>query len=272
MGTVVITKRPIKTIYAGSPASAISSWVAGWVPINYQFLFQLPTDRIIIRVYEYASNTLLAVSTHAPRPDLTMNYDISEYVRSYLFSKLATINNEVNLKDPGNTLKVYFTYQVYDLNEDVDALSPRTLFSEEANYISVTCSAKQYGDLYGGNMGEYVPFGVDLDDQYKSKFLTAFEMPVKFIGFPFSLSFIYSEQIANHAINRDEVVLDVNGTQLTEIVTPLDPSQGGQVNYLMTSSYQSTAKYADVSLSIGEAIPQAYVDAGYVDPGYTEIL
>lgn len=273
MGTVTIIKRPFITIDTGSPAFAGSRWNAVWVPVNYRFQFESITDRIVIRVYEYASNTLLSVSTHAPRPDLIMNFDISEYIRNYLYSELQTLTNEVNKTDPGNVLKCYLTYQVYDFNEDPDSLSPRPVYSEEANFICVTCSAKQYGDLYGGNMGEYVPYGVDVPENRKAKFLTAFERPVKFVGFPFSLSFIYSEVVANHEINRTEQELDVNGNNVgAEIVTGLDLTQGGQINYLQTSSNNPGVKFVDLSLTIGQSVPQTYVETGYVETGYTEIL
>lgn len=271
MGTVSILSRPLETVYIGSPLSATSNWNAGCVPINYKFQFELPTDRIIIRVYEYASNLLLSVSTHAPRPDLTMNFNLSESINPYLYSELITLTSETNKKDLGNTLKCYFTYQVYDLNEDPDDLTPRTLFTEESNYINVTQSAKQFGDLYGGNMAEYVPYGAEVPSNQRAKFLTAFDMPVKFEGYPFTLSFIYSDEIGSTEVSLYESLKNINGVETNQYITLLDHTQAGHVNYLNTTSYPS-GSFCDLWLYLGDYIPQYYVEEGYVDDGYTEIL
>jgi len=268
MGTVVITKRPLRLIYADSPYSAYSRWVAGSNPINYKFLFTDVDDRISLKIYEYGTNLLLSSSTHAPRPDKTMNLDIAEYANDYLYSTLQNITVR-NKKDTGSTLKIYFTYVIYNKYEDPDTLSARTIYTEQ--YIAVTSSAMQFGDKYGSNMAKYLPFAFDAPTQYKSEMLTMFKEPVYFEGFPFTLSFIYNEDIASHEVHINESRLDVNKSLLSTVVSDLDTTQAGVIN-LLTLNTPTGENYIKFNLSVGDAIPQAYVESGYVLNGYVEIL
>ncbi|RKD19007.1 hypothetical protein BCY91_14110 [Pelobium manganitolerans] len=71
-------------------------------------------------------------------------------------------------------------------------------------------AAKQIGDKFGNNMAEYVTFPSYSVNVTKAKFLTSFEVPTYFVGYPFDLSFIYSENIIGHSLLRSETLLDVN--------------------------------------------------------------
>lgn len=80
----------------------------------------------------------------------------------------------------------------------------------------VTFSAKQLGDLYGGNMAEYVTL---LDEPaYKAKFMTLFEEPTAWAGLPFDVSYIFSEDI-NVPVKVRTTSLDIN-KQPTGVAKP----------------------------------------------------
>lgn len=74
-------------------------------------------------------------------------------------------------------------------------------------------ATKQVGDLYGQNMRAYMT-DVATDpvfEDYIAKFLTPFDEPVYFEGFPFTLSFIYNETLAPYILIRKEQEKDLNG-------------------------------------------------------------
>lgn len=78
------------------------------------------------------------------------------------------------------------------------------------SYFTVN-AAKQIGDLYSSNMAEYVTYP---DGSPKARFLSTFKRPTFFIGYPFDLSFIFSELIQDGILEVNEINMDVNGNQV----------------------------------------------------------
>ena len=93
-------------------------------------------------------------------------------------------------------------------------------------------SSKQILEQYGANMGEYVP---TLDDTRpnKAKFLTVFNKPTVFKNMPFSLSFIYSDNIENNEIETEVLGDDINGVNVFNETEILNISYRQEVNRLM---------------------------------------
>jgi hypothetical protein len=264
MATVSIIQRPIETINA-SPLIK-SRWTAGWNPVFYSFSFTGITDLttyLIVSVYEYGSNTLLGKDTYRPRNG-RLNIDISSIVRSYLFSTYSpSLSVVFNSSDNGGSIRCYLKYQLNTLTEAGAEVS------DEANYIYVANAAKQVGEEHGQNMAEYVPYGVD--GIMKAKFLTKFDEPVFFTDYPFTISFIYSENIIGHELKLLENRLDINGAFLTDEETELFRESGHYINHLrLQTSYPDNVKYVDISIATGDAALELYVYEGYVETGYTE--
>lgn len=135
-----------------------------------------------------------------------------------------------------------------------------------------TNSAKQIQEVYGVNMGDYVP---TLDDTRlnRAKFLTDFVKPTYFVGFPFSLSFIYSDNLLNKQISRKQDSFDINGSQIggTDSAN-LDYAQRFFVNRLMiNNALTSSVNEIDVWLESGDDVLGDEVSGGgYVAPGVFE--
>jgi hypothetical protein len=257
-----ITERPIVTINE-SPVIK-SRWVAGWNPIRYTFSFTGIEDAstyLLVSVYEYGTNVLLGKDNYKPRNG-SLNVDISSIVRSYLYSDYQPEYTGENAKDIGCSIKCYIKYQVNTVS------SSEVEVTDESNYIYVSNSAKQIGEEYGQNMAQYVPYGVE--GLMKAKFLTKFDQPVFFIGYPFSISFIYSENIIGHELKLLEENLNINGEEIDDAETQLDTSQGHFVNHLKLNTYSFETKYVDISISTGQPVDDLYVYQGYVASGYTE--
>lgn len=104
-------------------------------------------------------------------------------------------------------------------------------------------SAKQIRDLYGSNMAEYVG-----NLEIPCKFLSVFERPTNFIGYPFSLSFITSGDWARE-LRRLE-----NGSTRTAIAL-----QSGFVNRLKVSD---TATSVSIEYGTMSGSPLAFVKQG----------
>lgn len=124
-----------------------------------------------------------------------------------------------------------------------------------------TNSAKQIQEIYGANMGEYVPT-LDNSRTELAKFQSVFERPTFFVGWPFSLNFIWSDNMLNIAVTREEETFNVNGTTVAATSDALNPSHRFAANRLMLKdNYTSNVKTLDVWLnSTGVGIPYSPID------------
>ncbi len=131
-----------------------------------------------------------------------------------------------------------------------------------------TNSAKQIQELYGSNMGEYVPT-VDGTRVNKAKFQSVFEKPTYFVGYPFSMNFIYSDNLKNLQITREERQLDINGALIgSQTSDNLNATQRGFGNRLMLAQgYGPTVKQVEVWLESGAAIPDDEIGNGVYTDG-----
>lgn len=138
-------------------------------------------------------------------------------------------------------------------------------------------SAKQIQDLYGQNMGEYVPFYFETPSAAypESKFLSDFESPTYFPGFPFSLGFIYSEYLIGIETNKLEEQFDVNGNSVAAASSlKLENVKAQNVNRLtVEGSYPLTTKSIEVWLETdGVEDCVEFVEPGYVQVGFVESI
>lgn len=272
---ITILTRPREYVYTnnGSPAVQVfATWSAGWNPIVYTLSVPTTADvasAILLNIYEVGSNTLLASNTYRPFQTGNLNIDIGPFLRAYLFSKYdPDFSTEINSSDAGNDLGYYITYtQAFD-NGD-----PSIFNSEISKPMFASCSAMQFGDSHAGNMVEYTPFQDDLPEDSKMRFLTEFEKPVMWQGWPFSLSFIFGIDMIGTQILSREIQENINGIQLVQTDNELDPNQVGHVNYLKVSEpTDQNARKTIVSLRTGNTIANYYVTPGYVAEGYVQIL
>ena len=124
---------------------------------------------------------------------------------------------------------------------------------------------KQIGELYGSNMGEYVPT-LDATRTDKAKFLTVFDKPTAFKDMPFSMSFIYSDNLLNEQIECETIGYDANGTSIFNDTENLDINQRAKVNRLtLIDGYTSSVKTFDIWLqTTGVTVTTSPLDGGNV--------
>lgn len=129
-------------------------------------------------------------------------------------------------------------------------------------------ATKQIQEPFNFNAGELVTFrgGVVL-----AKFASVFKKPTYFEGYPFSLTFIYSENLAGRQITRNEERFGANGTSLSTNAANLDQSQNSSVNRLkIAEGYSSTVEEVDCWLEDSGIALIGYVGGGFVTNGFTK--
>lgn len=131
-----------------------------------------------------------------------------------------------------------------------------------------TNATKQIQQKFNFNAGELVTF----KDTLLAKFSSAFEVPTYFKGYPFSLTFIYSENIAGYPISRKEEQFDVNGNSIANTSDFLNISQNSFVNRLkIKETYPTSVEQIEVWLDLENTVTEyGYVGTGYVSPDYTK--
>lgn len=114
------------------------------------------------------------------------------------------------------------------------------------NVLYYTNSAKQVQEQYGYNMGQYVPT-YDASRTSKAKFQSVFKRPTYFVNYPFSLNFIYSDNMNNYQLVRKEETKDINGNVVATTSDNLSVNSRYYANRLMLKQgYTSNVKTIDI--------------------------
>lgn len=199
------------------------------------------------------NNQYEQIGTHEvkPMPDGTFTFDLHGYLLSQQDLSDHFTYTGINKKQPyaGTRYNFNFTeYWVGSANR-ASTMNGTTLFYW-------TRGIKQLQQVYNFNVGEHVPFPT-IDT---AKFLSGFAKPTYFPGFPFSLSFIWSDAVAPLQLQRIEDDF-VGGLDIDN----LDASQGLAVNQmLLAGGYPTTVKEIDVWLNENGGAVLNYVETGYV--------
>jgi hypothetical protein len=173
--------------------------------------------------------------------------------------------NALNLQQGGEGSR--FNIQIRDFYNQKN-IHPYTVLSN-TNVMYYTNSANQIQDKYSYNMGSFVP---TLDDTRtdKAKFQSVFKRPTYFVGYPFSLNFIYSDNMLNYQLVKKEQPKDINGNIVMTTTDNLNVASRDWANRLMLNqNYTSNIKTIDIWLETnGITTQNPYVDSGYVSGFY----
>lgn len=209
--------------------------------VNYQTRLNYFISTKIYGVDVNNNYYLLGESINKPDVSGRVNIDVSSFLKTAVDYFDYFDYDKINEKDLtlGGKFNIVYSENWTGFTGNYTTLSPTVV-----RYFSN--SVKQIQELYGSNMGEYVPFS---NKAYNAKFLSDFAKPTYFVGYPFSLSFIYSESLYGKATYKHESRKDLNGNVLSNPSILLDNSQALHVNRLMLDeSYASNVKEVDVWL------------------------
>ena len=198
--------------------------------------------------------------SHQPDVDGKITINVSAWIKSKGVFKNTFDYDQINKAIYGEGGKYQLRFrEIYTGNEDPPFVQLFSIFYW-------TNSAKQIQDVYGSNMGDYVPT-TDGTRTDKAKFMTSFEKPTYFVGYPFSMNFIYSNNLENFAITREEEQFDINDSAVNTSSELLLASERFLVNRLMIEqSYPSNVSEVDVWLESGEVLDGNPVEEVPADP------
>lgn len=211
---------------------------------------------VALKIYVTDDNNVYQyLGTHDVRPstDGSFSFDPHGFLKSYAEMTDSFKYNVKNKKmtKQGSRYNFSWTEHWTGSANTESTLSSTTLFY----WVN---AVKQLQQKYNFNVGEHVLF----PSINTAKFMSEFEAPTYFPGFPFSLSFIWSDKVAGRELQR----VEDTGTIGT---TVLDPSQCNFVNRLMLAgSYPTSLTELEVWLNDNGITTIRYVGTGYVVPTY----
>lgn len=230
---------------------------------HYNLLTVRKNYRIEVRIFEVGSGNLLGIRNPVPLADGTLNLDLSDFIISFFDHDDGFDYDQINKRSLNKSIKFYITYQ-----EIFDG-SSEAVITDVANPIFAVDAAKQMGDINGQNMAEFVP--LNDENAPDAKFLTPFDIPKFWPGYPFSIDFVYSEDFPSVALQRIQQDLDINKAPISgQNLTALIEDEQQSVNRLVLDNIDPNAKFVNISLGTGAAIADDYVFTGYVNDGYVE--
>jgi hypothetical protein len=153
-------------------------------------------------------NLTTSTSRNTPNSKGLVVADLHALLKSALSTDDSSSYNVINYRDLNQAASYTISFR-----EVWEGYTGQTVEIETPFYV--TFAARQLGQLYGGNMLEFVPFVSPLRP---AKFLTDFEEPVYSEGFPFDISFIYSEWLLGQPVKFFGQFLDINRNSIGEII------------------------------------------------------
>jgi len=188
----------------------------------------------------------LGISRNVSDANGVIKVNVQEWLRTQAEYENKFAYNVINkmLRGEGTRFNIRYRENFNGNTYGFSAMSSTNLFYW-------TNSAKQIQEAYSQNMGDYVPT-IDEDRTDKAKFQSVFKKPTYFPGYPFSLNFIYSDNLTNYSVSRIEKTYDINRTEIAETTDALNMSQRQNANRLMLKQgYTSNIKTVDVWLESG---------------------
>lgn len=195
---------PVVEISAGN----ISKWNAVFNPIVLNFQTTPDPLKKNFRIeIEITSDSGVVIGVYSPNPLGFTRADISAYLKSLVNANDEFLYDVLNWRDLNRAASFTLRYrEVWDEDSSAWYDAPYPLY--------VTWSAKQLGDKYGGNMGEYVTFSDEPNPDLKAKWLTLFKEPTAWVGLPYDNSFILSEYVVDENIKLRTTSLDINREEI----------------------------------------------------------
>ena len=201
--------------------------------------------------YIDTSNTYREIGTLKNKTD---NFGKSKISMNELLSTKCINRNEfnydrINKKQFGEGSK--FNFQL----RQVSSLHVNESFTPlvDSNVMFYANAVNQIQDVYGYNMGSFVPTPQDSRTD-KAKFQSVFNRPTYFVGYPFSLNFLYSDNMTNLQLTRKETTKGINGATIASNSDALFVSERNYANRLMLKQdYPSTVKTVEVWIESGSA-------------------
>lgn len=179
---------------------------SGFININHKKDYY---KLLTLITYQDAITGQQSTITSTNRPDNKglIKADLSNFLQSLLRAKDESEYTETNYRDTNLSASYQIAYaEVWNEGD----IKKQTEWITIAEPYYVVYAAKQLGNLYGGNLAEYVPFKSVLPGAPLAKWIVDFTEPVYSNTYPFDLGFIYGEDVAGLNLYASISLLDIN--------------------------------------------------------------
>ncbi|MBD1383997.1 hypothetical protein IDJ75_01815 [Mucilaginibacter rigui] len=169
-----------------------------------------PYYKVLTRITFYDKITgreSTITSKNRPNNKGVTRADISNFLQSLLRAKDESDYTQTNYRDDNLSASYQIAYA-----EEWDGHTP--LFNTIEHPYYVVYAAKQLGERYAGNLAAYVPFASVPPGGDKAKWISDFAEPAYSNGYPFDISFIYSDELVGRQLYADFTLLDINRNPL----------------------------------------------------------
>lgn len=209
---------------------------------------RLQNYKSVVNIYDSVTNELIDTLRNSLDTSGNLILDVSGVLRSRLVTTADPSQSAINAKNSGISGSFYLTYGS-TWNYVIDGTStPITsaIIDDATPYYWLSAALQIDGNIslgmagIGQNMKEYVLLDIANNP---SRFLTMFERPTYFEGFPFFLSFIYDEDFGATVLRRHQQDVDINGNNVgSETVDDLIDTEIGYVNNMRLRTPNAGAK------------------------------
>lgn len=223
-------KKTLTVVSCSNAANSVivfeaGSWVGSGSSTGYINLLQRANYRVDVAIYtpqvyeippaSVRSNVLLSTLSYSPDPSGVLNIDVStpllnnlspDNLADYVTGFTTHDDRTTSATNQGNGyIKFYIKYTEKWTN------SAEAETDDTANQFFALYGARQIGELYGGNLAEYVNYenGTPL-----VSILSKFTRPSIWRGYPFSISTITSDNVATNSNFRIEY-FDITGASIS---------------------------------------------------------
>ena len=192
----------INTVYNGTSV--------GFININtLRPYYQIATHITYVDPLTNSISTITSINR--PNNQGIVKADISNFLQSLLQAKDSNDYTQLNYRD--TNLSASYTIQYAEQYDDYQ--NPGTTITSPYIAISapyyVTYTARQIQSKNGGSMADYIPFPAP---STPAKWITDFAEPAFTNGYPFDMSFIYSETLAGQQLYYNIILQDINRNPL----------------------------------------------------------
>lgn len=199
--TVVTVTNAANSVVTFGASTYTSAATTGYINLtqrtNYRVSVQvLNAANVVLSTLSYSPDRagLLTMDVSNPLLNNLSVDNVADYVTGF------TTNDETTAY-----VKFYIKYQELWTN------SAESVTDDVANQFFALYGARQVGELYGGNLAEYVNYE---NATPLAKFLTRFDRPVLWRGYPFSITTITSDNVSTNSNFRIEY-FDVAGGSIS---------------------------------------------------------
>lgn len=151
---------------------------------------EFPLQHIETEVYH--DTELIATLHNSPNINGIVSIDFQRILKALLTKSNDYNYDDINILD--ENLSTYFTFRYREKWLNSDQVTPEPSWTALSSEVYVVNAAMQIGDYGGGNLEDYSI--KDTNYSERVKFLTKFERPKIFHGYPFDISFYWWTYVA----------------------------------------------------------------------------